>query len=862
MRLVALGMAVLLFGPAPAAPRQDAPPKPALVLANAKIHTVAGPPIEGGSILIENGRIKAVGKSISIPSDAKIVDLTGKVIIPGLVDIASGLFIPPDESPSGGSAEFDVVDLLDFFEEINSREAAASGVTTACVPPPSRGSVNGLAAVVRLGAPGYRDSRILKRAVALKLSLGVAYGETSSGPQRYRDYVALRDTFEGSKRYRETWDKYRKDLEEYDKKKKEWDEKKKAGKKKEEPKPDDPKKDEPKKEEPKKDEPKKEETPKAAEPQETPPPPPKKAAEAAEAEPKKPPKPRTDPRSEILLRAMDDKNPLPVRIEAHTVDAIELALRLADEFKLKLILDQATEGGRVAEVIAKAKVPVAVGPLFRYGMARVDYLNHSIETAAVLAKAGVEVSIGSFPTASAGHRGPGAGRFLLEAAAWAASRGLTREQALKAVTLNPARQLGLEDQIGSIAPDRLADLVVLRGEPFDAGTVVERTYLAGEELWSAPEAAAAPPILKSAAPVEATKVEAPKGDLILLRGGRIVPVVGDEIASGSLLLAAGKIHSLGETLEAPAGAEVVELPKGSVVVPGFIDLHSHLASTFEVEETTESVTPQVKALEAFASSHPDSRAAARSGVTLVALAPGDSNLVGGRVALLRINGERLDRMVWKDAYGLKLALGREPLRRDAEPTSRAGALEMLRELLKDPDGEVRKILLERKEPALVHAQLADDIVRLAELRGTTGIRAILVHADEALQALEAIRAAGLGVAFGPLTVSDSAEKLATPAKLAAAGIPVAFVSDSPSAGEEYLRVMASLAVRSGMDRADALRALTITPALLLGIQDAFGSLERGKQADVVVYSGDPLSLASDIELVIVEGRIVYRKPKK
>src|SRR6185295_10513907 len=104
MRLVALGVAVLLFGPAPAPPRQDAPPKPALVLANAKIHTVAGPPIEGGSILIENGRIKAVGKSISITSDAKIVDLAGRVIIPGLVDVASGLFIPPDETPSGGGA--------------------------------------------------------------------------------------------------------------------------------------------------------------------------------------------------------------------------------------------------------------------------------------------------------------------------------------------------------------------------------------------------------------------------------------------------------------------------------------------------------------------------------------------------------------------------------------------------------------------------------------------------------------------------------------------------------------------------------------------------------------------------------------
>ncbi|HEU4334411.1 MAG TPA: amidohydrolase family protein [Candidatus Eisenbacteria bacterium] len=865
MRRLILAISVLSLPSLADSRPQDPPARAALVLVNARIYPVSGPVIDSGSILIEDGKIKAVGKSISIPSDAKTLDLAGKVVIPGLIDTASGLFLSPDDASSGGSAEQDICDALDFFEDLAPKEALASGVTTVCVSPPSRGTLQGQSAVVRVSPGGAPNSRILKRAAALKMSLGLASGDTSTASQRYRDYAALKDALEGAKKYQETWDKYRKEFEEYEKKKKEWDAKKKAAPKKDDAKSDDSKKDDAKKEEPKKEEPKKEDPPKApepaadvaADPQETPKSGGSKSGASGDAEPKKPSKPRLDPRNEVLVRALDEKNPLTVRVEAHSVDCIELALRLAEEFKLKMVLDQATESPRVAEAIAKAKVAVAVGPVFRYGLPRVDYLSHSLDTAAKLAQAGVEVSIGTFPVGQAGHRGPGAGRFLMEAAAWASSRGLTREQALQAITINPARQLGLADQIGSIAPDRIADLVVLRGDPFDGGTTIDRTFAGGEEVWTAPEAPAKTAD-KAMAAADPTK-EPPKGDMVLLRGGLIVPVTGSVLENGAILLAGGKIHSIASMIAPPEGATVIDLPKGSVVVPGFIDLHSHLASSFEADETTETVTPLVRAVEAFASTHPDARAAARSGVTLVALAPGNANLVGGRPGLVRLNGERLDRMVWKDAYGLKLSLGREPLRRDAEPTSRSGAVRMLREILADRGGETWKILIEKKEPALVHARLADDITRLAEIRQASGLRAIVVHGNEAAQAIDAIKASGMGVAFGPMTVSDKTEILATPGRLAQAGIPLALVTDAPATGEEHLRVMAALAVRHGLSLDDALRALTIGPATMLGIADQFGSLEPGKQADVVVYSGDPLSLASDIELVVIEGRIVHRK---
>jgi imidazolonepropionase-like amidohydrolase len=136
----------------------------------------------------------------------------------------------------------------------------------------------------------------------------------------------------------------------------------------------------------------------------------------------------------------------------------------------------------------------------------------------------------------------------------------------------------------------------------------------------------------------------------------------------------------------------------------------------------------------------------------------------------------------------------------------------------------------------------------------------LVHARGCAEAVDRIKAANLPVAFGPLNVSDKREILETPARLARAGVPVAFISDAPAVAEEHLRVVAAFAVKYGMDREAALRALTTVPAGLVGV-DA-GSIAEGKAADIVVWSGDPLALTSEVELVIVDGRVTWRKENK
>jgi imidazolonepropionase-like amidohydrolase len=410
MQLLGLLLALLLQAP----DKTSAP----VAIKGAKIYPGGGAALEGAVIVIENGRFSAVGRDVPIPPNAQVLDGAGSVVIPGLIDSASRLFLHVDGDRSPGSAEQRVLDGVDFFvPELG--EARDQGVTTVYVGPLSGGAVNGLGAVVHLDGA----CEILQNVAALKLTLGASGTDTSSAFERYQSYPPLKQLFENAKLYLEAGEKYRHDLADYEQAKKD------------------------------------------------------KKADA-----KEPTKPKIDPRSEVVARCLDPKQPLTVRIEAHTRDALKLALRLIEEFKLKAVLEYATEGGSVSGAIAKAGIPVVSGPVFRLSPYSADYLNHSPATTARLVKAGVPTSIGSFGDERAGQQGAGAGRFLLESAALAASWGMTREQALDTVTINAARILGIDKNYGSIEKGKVADLVVLSGEPFEASTRVDRTIINGRTV--------------------------------------------------------------------------------------------------------------------------------------------------------------------------------------------------------------------------------------------------------------------------------------------------------------------------------------------------------------------------------------------
>jgi imidazolonepropionase-like amidohydrolase len=341
---------------------------------------------------------------------------------------------------------------------------------------------------------------------------------------------------------------------------------------------------------------------------------------------------------------------------------------------------------------------------------------------------------------------------------------------------------------------------------------------------------------------------------LVLRGGRLERGAGAPEGGGLILVAGGMIRSVGPEGEAPpSGALLIEVAKTAVITPGFVDLHSHLGSAFDVEESTEAVTPEMKAVEAFTSRHPDVLAALSSGVTTVAIAPGNGNLVGGKIGLVKVNGLRYDRALYRDAVALKVSLGREALRRDREPTSLMGAAAKLRELLGGQNGGLPSL------PLFIHASTSDEIESVLALRAVFPREIVLVHAKGAGEMAERLAAAGVPVAFGPLTVDDPKEVLEAPGKLARAGVRLAFVSDAPWTALEHLRTTAALAMKYGLPREAALQALFVTPAELLGLGKRLGTLEPGKEADLVVWSGDPLSLFSSVEFVVVGGKITYRK---
>jgi imidazolonepropionase-like amidohydrolase len=411
MRVAAL---VLAFGVSP----QDPPAPVVTALRGAKVYTSAGPPLEGAVLLIEGRTIAAVGKDVTIPPGARVLELGGKVVIPGLIDPSSRVCLAEGER-GGGSAEQSVLDTLDRYRE-DWKEALASGVTVVGLDPPSAGPVNGLGAVVLLDS----GRTVLRRGAFLKVTLGAGGGDSSSTAERHQLYQNLRQTFESARLYAESWEKYRKESSELEAKK-------------------------------------------------------KAAKDEGKPAPPEPAKPRKDPRLDILARTLDPKSPLSVRIEAHTSDSILLAIKLAEEYKLRAILEGATEAYRVAEPVQKSGLPVIAGPVYRYGPPQVESLRHTLGCAQALVRRGVHVSIASLGQEKSGPPGAGGTRFLMESAALAASRGLSRDEALSAITLQGARVLGIEASHGSLEKGKQADLVVLSGEPFDSETRVEKTLVAG-----------------------------------------------------------------------------------------------------------------------------------------------------------------------------------------------------------------------------------------------------------------------------------------------------------------------------------------------------------------------------------------------
>ncbi len=382
-------------------------------------------------------------------------------------------------------------------------------------------------------------------------------------------------------------------------------------------------------------------------------------------------------------------------------------------------------------------------------------------------------------------------------------------------------------------------------------------------------------------------------------GGRVVPVEGEPLDGGVVLLRDGKIAAVeGHGFAVPPGVDVVDAT-GKWVLPGFIDAHAHAGVHEEAEgwagqdtnEKTEPVTAQVRAIDAINPADLGFRDAITGGVLAVNVNPGSANPIGGQTAAIKCWGRTVDEMVLREPAGLKSALGENPKRvygeRNVIPSTRLGTAAVIRSAFvaalnyqaklaaaetnpsperpvveRDLKLEALGRVLRREIPWRQHCHRADDIATAMRMAREFGYDLVIDHGTEAHLLADQIAAASIPVIIGPLFTSRSKvelrnRSLANPGRLAAAGVTIAITTDHPVVPIHFLIHQATLAVKEGLDPVTALESVTINPARIIGCADRIGSLAVGKDADLVIWSGDPLDVMSRAERAFIDGREIY-----
>jgi len=369
----------------------------------------------------------------------------------------------------------------------------------------------------------------------------------------------------------------------------------------------------------------------------------------------------------------------------------------------------------------------------------------------------------------------------------------------------------------------------------------------------------------------------------------------------------GKIAAVGRTPRTTKRAVVLDA-SGKYVVPGFVEAHCHVSlfadgidgRHYDGNEMVDPVTPHLRALDAV---HPEDLAfedLRRAGITTISTSPGSANVVGGQTAIVKTAGRTVDEMLVRAPAALKMALGENPKRVYGEqrksPSTRMGNAAVLREALVRARGyaeraerhaekqsafasgkkgatcpepferdlrlEMLACALRREVPTHIHAHRADDIVTAIRIAEEFGLDLVLIHATEGYKVADLIAEKGIPCVSGPVLFSRMKLELRglTPRNaglLSRAGVKVAIQTDEGSA-TRYLALNAALAVSEGMDEGAALRAITLTPAEILRIEDRVGSLAPGKDADVAILSAHPFDIAHcRVEQTLIEGETVF-----
>jgi imidazolonepropionase-like amidohydrolase len=798
------------------------------------IHTVSGGVLTDAMILIEDGKISRVGRDVTVPSGAEV--LTAKVVIPGLVDMHThvGVYSVPmvQENSDGNEMTNPITPEVRALDSYNFDDPAiaagrAAGVTTVISRPGSGNIIGGTSVAVKL-KDGPPSQVVLKEVADLKMAIEGnpvgAYGGRGQMPTTLMGVYHLAEkAFIEAQEYMEAWEKY---------------------------------------------EEKKEEDPDA-----TP--------------------PARDLGKEAIVLSL--KGEIPVHIHVATASEIMSAIRLSDEFGFRLSLCHAYYSHLLVDALMdrKDEFHVNIGPpmFFSYYDDPLTFKNNP----AIMANAGYKVSL---QTDALG----GGQQNLRHLAVLTVRYGMKREDALRAITLAPAEAMDLDHRIGSIEAGKDADLVLLDGDPLEMLTEVEKVLIDGSVVFEQIPAGK-PNIATEALPGNQSLALPPGiegGDRIAIRGATVMTMAGPPLQGATILISDGKVDRVGTSVSIPDGYAVINA-EGFVVMPGLVSPRSHVGigsnwrRQSHIDETSKPVVPAMQVKHAVEPHAPQFSHARELGVTTALVTPGDRNVIGGRGAVLKTSGTVVDEMVMKEDAVLVMGLGASSKREGSAPTTRMGISALARETLikaqeyaakleadgEEADGQKRDLdmealipVLKGEVPVLIHAERRDDIHTALRIADEFGLKLILDGGTDAYKTMDDLRERGIPVIVEDLfrglgSIEDEGFDPTTPARLSEAGIRIAFrprinsgwfTPGSASPGGDLLEI-AAYAVRNGLDPEVALRSVTIDAARVIGVEDRVGSLEVGKDADILILTGHPLLTESVPEAVFIDGEIVYqRKP--
>lgn len=386
--------------------------------------------------------------------------------------------------------------------------------------------------------------------------------------------------------------------------------------------------------------------------------------------------------------------------------------------------------------------------------------------------------------------------------------------------------------------------------------------------------------------------------MLLIRNGYIMTMEGTDYPNGSILINAGKIVKVGTDIDPGVDCKTIDAG-GLLVTPGLVDGHCHIGMIEEgirtegddVNELSDPVTPHLRGIDGINPLCTAFHDAVLGGVTTAVTGPGSGNVIGGQFAAIKTYGNVVDDMVIKAPVAMKCAFGENPKTcygsQKKMPFTRMANAAMIREILlktKEYDEELRiaaekatpkphfdmklhaMLPVIRKEiPLKAHAHRFDDMFTALRIAKEFNIEITLEHCTEAH--LDAKRLANekcgffVGPSFGSRSKYELKEKtFDTPRAMYEAGIQFGIITDSPIVPLSYLTLCAGLAVKAGLPQEAAWQAITINPARIIGIADRVGSLKQGKDADIVLFRGNPLvDIGYETVMTIVDGNIVYEE---